>query len=218
MDTYDALAQFLSTRPDTLSLYEQDWLARLPPLPSSVKTLSVRSCRNLFDVGVSLSDQIEIINFYGASSLTRLPKRLPANLKRLMLNHCTQLTKLPQLPEGLQRLDLDDASALVEIDGLPEGLEELSANRCGSLKKIGRLPSSLTSLCIRDCKQLEELPELPPNLKTLFITNSGLKSLPELPASVSLLDINGVEHLLAGKQRPQGLQSMIAFGGWLHRG
>ncbi len=217
MDTYDALAQFLSTQPDTLSLYEQGWLTRLPPLPSSVKTLSVRSCQNLFDVGVSLSDQIEIINFYGSSSLTRLPKRLPANLKRMMLNRCTQLTRLPELPAGLQRLELDD-SGIAEIDGLPEGLEELSANRCGSLKKIGALPASLTSLCIRDCKELEELPELPPKLKTLFITNSGLKSLPELPASVNLLDINGVEHLLAGKQRPQGLQSMIAFGGWLHRG
>lgn len=217
MDTYDALAQFLSTQPDTLSLYEQGWLTRLPPLPSSVKTLSVRSCHNLFDVGVSLSDQIEIINFYGSSSLTRLPKCLPANLKRLMLNRCTQLTRLPELPAGLQRLELDD-SGIAEIDGLPEGLEELSANRCGSLKKIGALPASLTSLCIRDCKELEELPELPPKLKTLFITDSGLKSLPELPASLTLLDINGVEHLLSGKKMPAALQSMIAFGGWLHRG
>lgn len=217
LDTYEALAQFLSTNPDTLSLYEQAWLTRLPPVPSSVKTLAVRSCRNLFDIGVSLNDEIETINLYGSSSLTSLPKRLPAQLKRLMLNHCTGLTRLPELPGGLKRLDMDDASAVVEIDGLPEGLEELSLNRCGSLARIGRLPSTLTSLCIRECKQLEQLPALPPKLKTLFITDSGLKSLPELPASLNLLDINGVEHLLAGKQMPKALQSMIAFGGWLHR-
>ncbi len=161
----------------------------------------MRSCKSLFDAGVSLSDQIEIINFYGASSLTRLPKRLPANLKRLMLNHCTQLTALPELPAGLQRLDLDDASAIVEIDGLPEGLEELSANRCGSLKKIGRLPASLTSLCIRDSQAARGIARVAAQVEDLFITNSGLKSLPELPASVNLLDINGVEHLLAGKKR-----------------
>lgn len=218
LETYEALAQFLSTNPDTLSLYEQAWLTRLPPIPPSVKTLAVRSCRNLFDAGVALPDEIETINFYGSSSLRHLPKRLPAQLKRLMLNHCTQLTRLPQLPSGLKRLDMDDASAVVEIDGLPEGLEELSLNRCGSLTRIGSLPSSLTSLCIRECRELEQLPELPPRLKTLFISNSGLKSLPELPPSLNLLDLSGVEHLLAGKKMPSSLQSMIAFGGWLHRG
>lgn len=204
-------------QPDTLSLYEQGWLTRLPPIPSSVKTLAVRSCRNLFDIGVSLPDGIETINLYGAAALTRLPKRLPKGLKRLMLNYCTSLKTLPDIPSGIERLDLDD-SGLVEVDGLPEGLQELSLNRCASLKRIGKLPSTLTSLCVRECKELEQLPELPVGLRTLFITNSGLKTLPDLPDTVNLLDISGVEHLLAGKKSPASLQSMIAFGGWLHRG
>jgi len=218
LETNEALVQHLSTHPDTLSLYEQPWLTHLPVLPSSVKTLAVRSCRNLVDVGSVLPDQVEIINFYGSIALTRLPERLPAGLKRLMLNYCSGLQVLPPLPDGLKKLDLDDATGLTEIDGLPDGLEELSLNRCLSLRRIGRLPSSLTSLCLRECKQLAELPELPPGLKTLFITNSGLKTLPELPASLSLLDMSGVEHLLSGKKLPASLESMIAFGGWLHRG
>lgn len=204
-------------QPDTLSLYQQGWLTRLPPIPSSVKTLAVRSCGNLFDIGVSLPDGIEIINLYGASALTKLPKRLPKGLKRLMLNYCTALRSLPDLPSGLERLDLDDAG-VVEVDGLPEGLKELSLNRCVNLRRIGKLPSTLTALCIRECKQLEQLPELPGGLETLFITNAGLKALPDLPDSVKLLDISGVEHLLSGKKAPASLQSMIAFGGWLHRG
>lgn len=217
METYQALAHHLAMQPDTLSLYQQGWLTRLPPIPSSVKTLAVRSCGNLFDIGVSLPDGIETINLYGAVALTRLPKRLPKGLKRLMLNYCTSLKRLPALPTGIERLDLDDAG-LVEVDGLPEGLKELSLNRCASLTRIGKLPSTLTSLCVRECKQLEQLPELPAGLETLFITNSGLKSLPDLPDSVKLLDIGGVEHLLAGRKAPASLQSMIGFGGWLHRG
>jgi hypothetical protein len=218
LTTNETLAQHLSTNPDTLSLYEQNWLTTLPTIPASVKTLAVRSCRNLVDVGKALPDGIEIINFYGASSLAKLPSRLPANLKSLMLNYCVGLTGLPPLPAGLRRLDLDDAANIVEVDGLPEELEELSLNRCRSLKRIGKLPSTLTTLCIRECSQLEALPELPPHLKTLFITNSGLKALPELPDTVHILDISGVEHLLSGKKTPKYLQSMIAFGGWLHRG
>lgn len=218
METNEALAQFLSTNPDSLSLYEQQWLTRLPAIPPSVTTLAVRSCRNLVDVGDALPDGIVIINLYGASALTQLPERLPATLKRLMLNYCHGLKILPALPSGLTCLDLDDATGLVEVDGLPEGLEQLSLNRCSALKRIGKLPDSLTSLCIRDCKQLEQLPELPPRLKTLFVTNSGLASLPDLPDSVNILDISGVEHLLAGKKMPKSLGSMIAFGGWLHRG
>lgn len=218
MNTSEALAQHLSTNPDTLSLYEQDWLSRLPQIPASVKTLAVRSCRNLVDVGNALPDGIEIINFYGSTALTTLPARLPSTLKSLMLNYCVGLRVLPALPSGLRKLDLDDASNIIEVDGLPEGLEELSLNRCRSLKRIGKLPSTLTSLCIRECSQLEALPELPPHLKTLFITNSGLKTLPELPDTVHILDISGVEHLLSGKKTPKHLQSMIAFGGWLHRG
>lgn len=217
METYQALAHHLAMQPDTLSLYEQGWLTRLPPIPSSVKTLAVRSCRNLFDIGVSLPDGIETINLYGAAALTRLPKRLPKGLKRLMLNYCTSLKTLPDIPSGIERLDLDD-SGLVEVDGLPEGLQELSLNRCASLKRIGKLPSTLTSLCVRECKELEQLPELPVGLRTLFISNSGLKTLPDLPDTINLLDISGVEHLLAGKKAPASLQSMIAFGGWLHRG
>lgn len=203
-------------QPDTLSLYQQGWLTRLPPIPTSVKTLAVRSCGNLYDIGVSLPDGIEIINLYGAVALTKLPKRLPKGLKRLMLNYCTALKGLPELPSGIEKIDLDDAG-VVEVDGLPEGLKELSLNRCVNLRRIGRLPSTLTTLCIRECKQLEQLPELPPGLETLFITNAGLKALPDLPDSVKLLDISGVEHLLAGKRAPASLQSMIAFGGWLHR-
>lgn len=218
METYQQLAFHLAQQPETLSLYEQAWLTRLPPVPMSVKTLAVRSCRNLYDIGVALPDQIETINLYGSTALGHLPKRLPAGLRRLMLNYCSNLKRLPELPAGLKRLDMDDATGVEEIDGLPEGLEELSLNRCSSLKRIGRLPSTLTSLCIRECKQLEELPELPQGLKTLFLTNCGLKTLPALPDSVSLLDISGVEHLLAGKKAPASLQSMIAFGGWLHRG
>lgn len=217
METYQALAHHLAMQPDTLSLYQQGWLTRLPPIPSSVKTLAVRSCGNLFDIGVSLPDGIEIINLYGSSALTKLPKRLPKGLKRLMLNYCTALKSLPDLPSGLERLDLDDAG-VVEVDGLPEGLKELSLNRCVNLRRIGKLPSTLTALCIRECKQLEQLPDLPSGLETLFITNACLKSLPDLPDSVKLLDISGVEHLLAGKKVPASLQSMIAFGGWLHRG
>jgi hypothetical protein len=217
LETYQALAHHLAMQPDTLSLYQQGWLTRLPPIPSSVKTLAVRSCGNLFDIGVSLPDGIEIINLYGASALTKLPKRLPKGLKRLMLNYCTALKNLPELPSGLERLDMDDAG-VVEVDGLPEELKELSLNRCVNLKRIGKLPSTLTALCIRECKQLEQLPALPSGLETLFITDAGLKALPDLPDSVKLLDISGVEHLLAGKKAPASLQSMIAFGGWLHRG
>jgi hypothetical protein len=218
LNTNEALAQLLSTNPDSLSLYEQDWLTQLPTIPPSVKTLAVRSCRRMVDAGKALPDGIEIINFYGASALATLPARLPSTLKSLMLNYCVGLTSLPALPASLRKLDLDDATNIVAVDGLPEGLEELSLNRCRSLKRIGKLPSTLTALCIRECAQLEELPELPPHLKTLFLTNSGLKALPKLPDTVQILDINGVEHLLSGKSTPKYLQSMIAFGGWLHRG
>jgi len=217
LETYQALAHHLSMQPDTLSLYQQGWLTRLPPIPSSVKTLAVRSCPNLFDIGVSLPDGIEVINLYGDTALTKLPKRLPKGLKRLMLNYCTGLKSLPDLPSGIEKIDLDDAG-VVEVNGLPEGLQELSLNRCASLRRIGKLPSTLKSLCIRECKQLEQLPELPPGLETLFVTRAGLTALPDLPDSVRLLDIDGVEHLLAGKKLPTSLQSMIAFGGWLHRG
>lgn len=89
-------------------------IASLPALlPSGLKTLSARNCRNLKGI-TALPDSIEVLDFWGCEALSQLPESLPKSLKELYVVG-TALTALPKLPSGLQQFDARCSSQLAQL-------------------------------------------------------------------------------------------------------
>ncbi|KAH0978141.1 hypothetical protein GBA52_027860 [Prunus armeniaca] len=89
----------------------------------------------------------------------------PKHLKRINLERCRHLTKVPDLSRSLQieHIDLHECTSLVEI---PSYFQHLG---------------KLTYLELWGCTNLKNLPEMPSNLEFLYLSSTAIE---ELPSSV----------------------------------
>ena len=123
-------------------------------------------------------------------SLTSLPERLPAGLRRLNISG-NQLTRLPEtLPSGLRELYVS-GNQLTRLPGnLPSGLEYLyvSGNQLTRLPE--HLPSGLQHLFVNNNRLISLTQTLPAELIWLTVQNNHLSTLPEhLPTSLRGLNL-----------------------------
>ncbi|KAH0978110.1 hypothetical protein GBA52_027829 [Prunus armeniaca] len=106
----------------------------------------------------------------------------PMNLKRINLEGCMHLTKVPDLSWSLQieRIDLNGCGSLVEI---PSYFQHLG---------------KLTYLDLVSCTNLKNLPKMPCNLEVLLLSDTAIEELPSSVWShekISHLDITYCKHL-----------------------
>ena len=143
------------------------------------------------------------------------------NLKRINLEHCESIQKLPKLlAPNLKEFDLSYCENLVEIHesiGLLDKLETLNLLGC---KKLQALPRRLEFkspilFYLKYCESIQELPELcAPNLKDLDL--SFCKNLVKIHEFVGFLDklkyfnLFGCEKLQALPRRLE-FKSLIFF-------
>ena len=138
---------------------DSNHLTALPPLPSSLITLSF-SWNRIAALGT-----------------------LPSGLVYLNCSHDTLLS-LPALPAGLVYLNCDH-NQLTGLPALPSSLRYLSCT-WNQIASLPALPSGLTSFYVYT-NQLTSLPALPANLDTLSCDNNLLASLPALPSALIYL-------------------------------
>ena len=159
---------------------EQNQLASLPPLPSTLTHLYCyqNQLTSLPILPTSLVD-LECEN----NSLTSL-STLPTSLVYLVCYY-NRLTSLPTLPASLITLRCDD-NHLTNIPTLPASLSFLNCTG-NSLNNLPALPSLLNVLHC-DSNQLTSLPIIPNSLQILSCSANQLTSLPILPNSLTSLD------------------------------
>ncbi|KAH9726473.1 hypothetical protein KPL70_008267 [Citrus sinensis] len=138
-------------------------------LPSSLKRLQIRSCKNL----QRLVDDEE-----GASSSSSSPlSSSPVTLKLLLIDSCPELTSLSsgiQLLEALKELLISECQ---KLESIPAGLHNLHRISMDDCEKLEALPSdmhklnSLQYLGISECPSIVSFPEegFPTNLTSLRI-------------------------------------------------
>ncbi|OWM80262.1 hypothetical protein CDL15_Pgr019542 [Punica granatum] len=177
-------------------------LERLPDL-SNLKNLSklwVMGCRKLSKIeGLGNLLSLKDLDTSGCP-LTWLdgPERLDPlhNLKRLRINRCTSLTRLPELPPSLEELSLTGCDQLGEIEAVAEleSLQGLDISSCRSLMKLPN-PSKLQRLEVfrmGDCESITKIPGLEElsNLRELNIFGCKALRLPNLSKQLRVITRN----------------------------
>ena len=151
---------------------------------------------NLKEIDLSYSeDLIEIPNLSEAE-----------NLESISLSGCKSLHKLHVHSKSLRAMELDGCSSLKEFSVTSEKMTKLNL----SYTNISELSSSIGHLVSLEKLYLRgtNVESLPANIKNLSMLTSlrldgcrKLMSLPELPPSLRLLDINGCKKLMSPSQR-----------------
>ncbi|XP_050209746.1 disease resistance protein RPV1-like isoform X2 [Mercurialis annua] len=153
-----------------------------PPVHLLVSTLVevwIESCRNVSNLPDSFHKlkSLEKLSLCNWSELESFPEiSEPMNLESVDLSYCKKLKRLPDSICNLKSLEflILDGTAIKEI---PISIEHLHC---------------LVSFELRDCKYLESLPSCIsrlPELGNLYINGcTSLRSLPELPPSLQILD------------------------------
>ncbi|KAG5001858.1 hypothetical protein AAZX31_08G293300 [Glycine max] len=156
----------------------------------------VQNLVNLKEIDLSYSeDLIEIPNLSEAE-----------NLESISLSGCKSLHKLHVHSKSLRAMELDGCSSLKEFSVTSEKMTKLNL----SYTNISELSSSIGHLVSLEKLYLRgtNVESLPANIKNLSMLTSlrldgcrKLMSLPELPPSLRLLDINGCKKLMSPSQR-----------------
>ncbi|TXG68059.1 hypothetical protein EZV62_009334 [Acer yangbiense] len=202
-----------STRLDRLVIEGCDTLMSVAEgqLPSSLKTLEIRSCTNMRHLFVDGEANINgslleylYVSQCPALQFLSLTDQLPEALQHLQIEHCSQLETIGQLPETLKHLVIKRLDRLSSAGHLPASLEHLSICECPitTLSSTGHLPASLQKLKIVNCSELTSLSltgHLPASLQKLKIVNcselTSLSSTGHLPASLQRLKIESCSNL-----------------------
>ncbi|KAI9079566.1 hypothetical protein K1719_038470 [Acacia pycnantha] len=141
----------------------------------SLEHLRLRFCESLVKVHESLGvlKKLVEVDLYGCKNLNSLPSKLETNsLRKLVLNGCEKVEKLPDFGDGMVKLLYVDAS-YTAITNLPESLGSLIGLRYLRLRDTGLMNLStdcfsslveLVFLSLAGCKWLVSLPRLPPRL------------------------------------------------------
>lgn len=160
-----------------------------PPAPKPEPKPEIKPGRYSIHGGslVALDDQIDAdvrIELLGCKQL----KSLPADLKTgtLDLTGCTALERLPQGMD-VAFLDLADCTALIE---LPNDLKlrggRLNLKNCDKVQRLPDNMGSVAQLNLSGCRNITALPAGLTVTSWVDISNSGITSLPDTMAHVSV--------------------------------
>ena len=163
---------------------------KLPELPQGLVVLDIEGCKikNM----PRINDNLLYLDL-SKSSIDRLDE-LPYFLEELHISH-TIINWLPELPNTLEILNCS-MSMLNEIPKLPCGFKELYCACMPFLKKIPDLPHGTTILSAYMNEHLSSLPHLPSTLEELYINNTGVVLLENLPTSIRTIEMYECPNLL----------------------
>ena len=139
---------------------------------------------------LDLSTSINLIKIDLSDTIIEKELALPPQLQILSLNAAT-LEKASSLPKSLHKLIINNAD--LEIFQLPQGIKEVAlVSPSGSSWDV-RLPTTLTKLSIEN-DELESLPDLPPSLSALELTRKTYTSPLRInaPARLVTMQLHGV--------------------------
>jgi len=187
-DTHIYIDRFPNSLQDlTLRNVEID---RLPTLPTSLSSLDLQEC-NISRLEM-LPDSILYLDI--SSSTVMHIDNLPEFLEELHISN-TCLTSLPELPSTLEVLDCS-MSTLREIPRLPLAFKELYCANMPFIRKLPSLPHGLLILSAYENKELSCLPYLPSTLKELYLDETGITILNNLPSSLEIVNMYNCPNLL----------------------
>jgi len=177
----------------------------LQGLPLTLKTLSLRNCKNIDKSLGYLSRMENIINIslHNCQEISDEElKYLPQSIKIIDLSFCNKITNdgLKNLPKNIEKMDISNCCLISDegIINLPMNLTYLSICNCNKItgKGLKHLPKNIEYLNLTECYRMndEGMENLPLNIKTLIIrrcyniTDNGLKSIPK---SIRYIDMTG---------------------------
>ena len=192
LQIHDSKELYLSNIPSDLielTLINID-IDTLPELPEGLVSLDLEGCRiknmprlydNLLylDVSKTTVDHLD---------------HLPYFLEELHICH-TIINRLPELPDTLEVLNCS-MSMLNEIPKLPPRLKELYCGSMPFLKNIPELPHGATILSAYMNEHISSIPSLPSTLKELYINNTGIVLLDNLPDSIETIEMYECPNLI----------------------
>lgn len=181
-------------------------------LPSFVTRLRLAPSNQGSLASLSGNRMLEYLDLPGYDSTELVD--LPPNLRFLGLSF-SSIVHLPQLPKNLEGLDISG----VTLDSLePIGnLQHLRVliYRWTRANRIGRLPRSLERLSLKGARHLGEVDlTMLPNLRQLDVSDTGIRELPDLPASLIELDISN-SYISRIRSYPPRLESLTLHHGQL---
>ncbi|KAK2634626.1 hypothetical protein Ddye_029418 [Dipteronia dyeriana] len=120
------------------------------------------------------------------------------NLKWLILDDCTRLTKIPDLSDSplLRVIDLKDCRSLLDFPQLAQHLKYLHYLDLRGCKSLRSFPSnihfeSLTSLDLHDCNNITKFPEISGNITHLDLSGTAIEEVPpSIQSLTKLLRLN----------------------------
>ncbi|KAK8276772.1 hypothetical protein V6Z11_D10G223700 [Gossypium hirsutum] len=143
-------------------------------LPSNLKVLVIRSCKNLqcllLDEGEDVDSNnacvLQELNIFNCESLKRINRSvLPTTLKELEILECPKLESISQEIQDNSSLESIEIFSCDMLKGLPQGLNKLKHCKrlvikdCSNLISLGEsgLPTTLKVLEIQECPKLESI-------------------------------------------------------------
>lgn len=131
-----------------------------------------------------LPDSIEILNLY-QNDLSRLPYKLPSNLKNLCICHNRHLSRIISLPNKLERMCCY-YNKFRHFPPIPNSLKTLYICYNDSIKKLSSLSENLEHFYCYNNSNFISFPELPSKLKTFECQTNNLSEPFELPDSLEV--------------------------------
>jgi hypothetical protein len=125
-------------------------------------------------------------------------EKFPANLDEFHMRN-SLLSMLPTFPRGMKCIDCFNSN-LRYIPELPHGFEELYCANMKYLTTLPFLPKSLKVLSVYNNPQLKSLPYLPHTLEELYLDNTGISILGNIPESLSVLELTRCNNLIVKKE------------------
>ncbi|KAL5778584.1 hypothetical protein ACOSQ2_009321 [Xanthoceras sorbifolium] len=161
----------------------------------NLEKLILFSCLYLREISPSIQylNKLDFLNLRACESLEGVPDcRGLISLKKLSLQCCSNLEKLPEMPCNIEELLLT-GTAIEELPLSTKYLSRLVVLDVSYSKRLKSLPSSicewksLKDLNLRDCSKLDELPADIETLESLESLNIYGTAVRELPSSITKL-------------------------------
>jgi E3 ubiquitin-protein ligase SspH2 len=161
----------------------------LPELPPRLEILDIQETpiKKL----ENLPDTITYL-YINDSSVEHI-NHLPRSLVELHINR-TRIQMLPELPPDLEVLDCSK-SMLRLVPKLPNGLKELYCSCLPFVRTLPSLPEGMKILSAYKNEQFESLPKIPSTLTELYIHNTSIGLLIDLPSSLTVIEAHDCPYL-----------------------
>ncbi|KAL5778594.1 hypothetical protein ACOSQ2_009331 [Xanthoceras sorbifolium] len=161
----------------------------------NLERLILNGCRYLHEISPSIQylNKLDFLNLRACESLEGVPDCSGLiSLKKLDLQWCSNLVKLPEMPCNIEELLLSK-TAIEEFPLSTKYLSRLVVLEASYCKMLKSLPSnicewkSLKDLDFRGCSKLDELPDDIGTLESLEGLNIYKTAIRELPSSITKL-------------------------------